>query len=60
MHDLLIHELGAGRIHWRYDDPSGLPELSARGARGSGRPVRSAGELRLRLGASASPKAAWR
>ena len=26
MHDLLIHELGARRVHWRYDDPSGVPD----------------------------------
>jgi hypothetical protein len=47
MHDLLIHELGARRVHWRYDDPSGVPDVSGRGGRATGRPVRSAGELRL-------------
>lgn len=43
MQDLLLHELGARRIHWRYDDPAGVPDLPAR--RG-GRPVVAASELR--------------
>jgi hypothetical protein len=58
MHDLLIHELGARRIHWRYDDPSGLPDLPARGGAGAVRPPRAAGELRLAVRRLASPKAA--
>ena len=58
MHDLLIHELGARSIHWRYDDPSGLPDAPLRGGRDAGRPVRSAGELRLRSRRRRFPKAA--
>ena len=57
MHDLLIHELGARRVHWRYDDPSGLPDAPERALRGGARPVHSAGELRLRIRRVASPKA---
>jgi hypothetical protein len=58
MHDLLIHELGARRIHWRYDDPSGLPDAPVRGVRGAGRPLHSAGELRLRTPRNPSPRTA--
>ena len=58
MHNLLLHErlhdLGAGRIHWRYDDPSGLPDLPVRSV---GMPVRVAGEVR-RVRTHVSPKAA--
>ena len=54
MHDLLIHELGARRIHWRYDDPSGVPET---GARVDGKPVRAARDLRIRIGRRAFPRA---
>ncbi len=54
MHHPLLHELGARRIHWRYDDPSGVSELPVRT---SGTPVRAAGELR-RVRRNASPKAA--
>ena len=58
MNDLLIHELGARRVHWLYDDPSGVAEAPARIA---GRPARTAGEIRLRRGfrhLAAKPKAA--
>jgi hypothetical protein len=58
MHDLLIHELGARRIHWRYDDPSGLPDTPPRDDRGAVRRIRAAGELRLRARRTANPKAA--
>ncbi len=58
MHDLLIHELGARRTHWRYDDPSGLPDVPASGVRGGGRPVHSAGELRLSARRAARPETA--
>ena len=47
MNDLLIHELGARRVHWRYDDPSGVPE---RGSRVDGKPIRAAREVRIRIG----------
>jgi hypothetical protein len=55
MHDLWLHELGARRVHWRYDDPSGVPELPSRS---TGRPIRSAGEVRLRVRRAMNPKAA--
>jgi len=58
MHDLLIHELGARSIHWRYDDPSGIADVPTRGVRGAERPVHSAGELRLRSRRRRFPKAA--
>jgi hypothetical protein len=58
MHDLLIHELGARRVHWRYDDPSGLPDVPPRDDRGASRGIRPARELRLRVRRAASPKAA--
>jgi len=54
MHDLRLHELGARRVHWRYDDPSGLPDAPVRDG---GLPVRTAGELR-RVRRTTSPKAA--
>jgi hypothetical protein len=57
MQDLLfqqMHDLGARRIHWRYDDPSGVPDVPVRSA---GTPVRAAGELR-RVRRQMSPKAA--
>ena len=55
MYDLVrLHELGARRIHWRYDDPSGVTDVPVRSA---GVPVRTAGELR-RVRRSATPKAA--
>jgi len=45
MHEYL-HDFGAKRIHWRYDDPSGLPETPPRV---TGKPLeRAAGELRVR------------
>ena len=46
MHDLLIHELGARRVHWRYDDPSGIPDTASRVP---AKPIRSAGETRVRV-----------
>lgn len=46
MHDLLIHELGARRIHWRYDDPSGVPDLPGGSVRGASRTVRPAADVR--------------
>jgi len=52
MNDLLIHELGARRIHWRYDDPSGVSEAPAR-LRG-----RRAGEIRVRSRRRLTGKAA--
>lgn len=55
MHDLLLHELGARRITWRYDDPSGVPDLPAR--RG-GRPVLAASELRAAARRRLTPKEA--
>jgi hypothetical protein len=57
MHDLLIHELGARRVHWRYDDPNGLPDTLPAGGRGAGRPIRSAGEVRARVWQLTTPKA---
>ena len=54
MNHLHLHELGARRIHWRYDDPSGLPDLPVRSV---GMPVRVAGEVR-RVRTHVSPKAA--
>jgi hypothetical protein len=59
MHDqFLIHELGARRVHWRYDDPSGLPEHDTRAVRAAGRPVLPATESRFRIRRSGAPKAA--
>ena len=59
MHDLLIHELGTRRVHWRYDDPSALSELAGHGDRdASGRPVRAAAELRVRSRRFANPRMA--
>ena len=55
MQDLLrLHELGARRIHWRYEDPSGIAEMPVRS---TGTPVRAAGEFR-RIRRHATPKAA--
>lgn len=56
MNDLLLHELGARRVHWRYDDPSGLP-ATTRADHGA-LPVRSAGEIRGRVLRAIRPKAA--
>ena len=56
MHDLLIHELGARRMHWRYDDPSGVPDIDARTVRGVGRPVPSAGVRGSAAGARPRPR----
>ena len=47
MQDLLLHELGARRVHWRYDDPSGVSEP---GSRVDGKPLRAAREIRIRIG----------
>ena len=47
MHDLLLHELGARRVHWRYDDPSGISEPGSRVDR---KPPRAARETRIRIG----------
>jgi hypothetical protein len=58
MHDLLLHELGARRVHWRYDDPSGIADVDARTVRGAGRPAPAAIESRLRIRRRATPKAA--
>jgi hypothetical protein len=53
--DLLrLHELGARRIHWRYDDPSGIADVPVRT---SGTLIRAAGELR-RARRTATPKVA--
>ena len=46
MHEYL-HDFGAKRIHWRYDDPSGVPDLPSRVRPGKGAP-RAAGEIRVR------------
>lgn len=41
-----LRDFGAKRIHWRYDDPSGIPDTSSRvTGKSSGR---SASELRTR------------
>ncbi|HVS86424.1 MAG TPA: hypothetical protein VHD91_12420 [Gaiellaceae bacterium] len=45
MHEYL-HDLGTKRIHWRYDDPSGLPDSPSRVTGKSAE--RAAGELRVR------------
>jgi hypothetical protein len=58
MNDLTIHALGARRIRWRYDDPSGLPDLPARTIRAGGFPVHPAGEHRVRALRPLNPKAA--
>jgi hypothetical protein len=53
MNELLLHDIGARRVHWRYDDPSGVSDAPVRIA---GRPIRSAGAFRVRR--AATPKAA--
>ncbi|HET7572069.1 MAG TPA: hypothetical protein VFJ77_05295 [Gaiellaceae bacterium] len=47
MNDLLLHELSARRVHWRYDDPSGVAES---GSRIDAKPVRAAHDVRVRVG----------
>ena len=48
MNDLFLHDLGSKRIHWRYDDPSGIPDAPVRG---SGKPSTQRGnEIRVRAG----------
>jgi hypothetical protein len=59
MHDqFLIHELGARRVRWRYDDPSGVPDVGLSPVRSAGRPVVPATESRFRIRRPAGPKAA--
>jgi hypothetical protein len=45
MHEYL-RNFGASRIHWRYDDPSGLPDTPSRVTSKPG--GRAASELRVR------------
>jgi hypothetical protein len=58
MHDLIVHELAARRVHWRYDDPSGMADVDARPSRAAGRPIPVATESRFRLRRRVTPKAA--
>ena len=32
MHDWFLHYTDSNRIHWRYDDPSGVPDALVRGS----------------------------
>lgn len=58
MHDLQLHDLGARRVHWRYDDPSGVPDPAADPIRVAGRPVRGlVGAIRLHGRRPLTPKA---
>jgi hypothetical protein len=57
MNDLLIHELGARRVHWRYDDPSGVTDIGMRVVRSDGRTIPVATESRFRIRRGATPKA---
>ena len=58
MHDLLTHELGARRVHWRYDDPSGVTDAPSAARRVPGERIPFAGEARIRVRRPATPKAA--
>jgi hypothetical protein len=57
MNDLLIHWLGARRVHWRYDDPAGVADVDARTVRPAGRSAHGA-EARLHVRRHATTKAA--
>ena len=58
MNDLLIHELCARRVHWRYDDPSGVADFGTRTVRSAGRTIPVPTESRFRIRRRATPKAA--
>ena len=58
MHDLLIHELGARRLHWRYDDPSGVSDPPSAARRIAGERIPFAGETRIRVRRPSTWKAA--
>ncbi|HKI91105.1 MAG TPA: hypothetical protein VJ986_02285 [Gaiellaceae bacterium] len=58
MQDLFIHELGARRVRWTYDDPSGVPDGPSVGRRIAGERIPPLGETRIRLRRPSTPKAA--
>jgi hypothetical protein len=63
MHELPIgdarYDLGARRVHWHYDDPSGVPDLGLEADGVAGRPIQQlVGELRVRARRLLTPKAA--
>jgi hypothetical protein len=58
MHDLIVHQLGARRVHWRYDDPSGVTDADSRVVHAAGRTIPVAAESRFRVRPRTTPKAA--